>query len=100
MSIYVLDYPLANSVHRLRLPPYCSHNLQSLNWVVYRLFKSIIIVCVTNNPGRTSTVHDNTEILGHTFPKSMTQINIQFRVAGLVPVNRDVFEISLCEWDD
>ena len=38
-------------------------------------------------------MHDNTEILGHTFPKAMTPINIQFRVAGLVPINIDVFQI-------
>ena len=39
-------------------------------------------------------MHDNPEIVGHTFPKAMTPINIQaeFRVAGLVSVNRDVFE--------
>ena len=39
-------------------------------------------------------MHDNPEIVGHAFPKAMTPINIEveFRVAGLVPVNRDVFE--------
>ena len=37
-------------------------------------------------------MHDNPEIVRHTFPKAMTPINIQaeFSVAGLV--NRDVFE--------
>ena len=46
------------------------------------------------HPERTSTIHDIPEIVGHTFPKAMTPINIQaeYRVAGLVPVNRDVFE--------
>ena len=43
-------------------------------------------------------MHDNPEILGHTFSKAMPPINIQFRVAGLVPENRDVFEIVIsCE---
>ena len=39
-------------------------------------------------------MHDNPEIVGHTFPKVISPINIQakFRVAGLVPVNRDVVE--------
>ena len=39
-------------------------------------------------------MHDITEIVGHSFPKVMTEINIQaeYRVAGLVQVNRDVFE--------
>ena len=40
-------------------------------------------------------IHENPEILGHTFPKAMTPNNIQFRVAGLVPVNRGVFEIVI-----
>ena len=37
-------------------------------------------------------MHDNPEIVGHTFPKAMPPINIQaeFMVAGLVPVS--VFE--------
>ena len=43
----MLDYPLANVVHRLRFPPYCYHKFQSLDYVVYGLFKSIITVCVT-----------------------------------------------------
>ena len=42
------------------------------------------------HPRITSTMHDN-----HTFPKAMTPINIQFRVAGLVPDNIDVFEIVI-----
>ena len=48
--------------------------------------------------GRTSIMHDISEIGGHTFPKAMTPINIQakFMVAGLVPVNRDVFEDCYC----
>ena len=49
-----------------------------------------------NPPGKTMTMHDIPEIVGHTFPKpkAMTPTNIQaeFRVAWLVPVNRDVFE--------
>ena len=40
----MLDYPLANG---LRFPPYCSHKLQSLDQLVYSLFKSIITVCMT-----------------------------------------------------
>ena len=49
---------------------------------------------ISNHPGRTITMHDNPEMVGHTFPKAVIPINIQaqFRVAGLVPVNRDVFE--------
>ena len=39
-------------------------------------------------------MHDDPEIVGHTFPKAMPPINIQaeFMVAGVVPINRDVFE--------
>ena len=39
-------------------------------------------------------MHDIPEIVDHTFPKAMIPINIQaeFRVLGLVPLNRDVFE--------
>ena len=40
-------------------------------------------------------MHDHPEILGHTFPKAMTPVNIQFRIAGLVPVNSNVFEIVI-----
>ena len=42
-------------------------------------------------------MHDIPESVDHTFHKAMTPINIQaeFRVAGLVPVNRDVFEIVI-----
>ena len=40
-------------------------------------------------------MYNNPEIICHTFPKAMTPINIQFRVAGIVPVNRDVFEIVI-----
>ena len=91
----MLDYPSENSVHRLRFPPYGSHKLKSLDHVVYGLLKSIITVCVTTGcqPSRENK-HDIPEMVGHTFPKAMTLINIQakFRVAGLVPVNRDVFE--------
>ena len=49
---------------------------------------------MSNHPGKTRPTHDVTEIVGHTFPKAMTSINIQagFRVAGLVPVNIYVFE--------
>ena len=95
----MLDYPLANGVQRLRFPPYCSHKLQSLDYVVYGMFKSIITVCVTTGcltiPGEQAQLHFNLEILDHTFPKAMTPINIQFRVAGLVSVNRDVFDIVI-----
>ena len=39
-------------------------------------------------------MHDIPEIVGHTFPKAMAPIYIQveFREAGLVPVNIYVFE--------
>ena len=47
---------------------------------------------MSNHPGRTSTMPDNPEIVGHTFPEAMTPITIHFRVAILVSVNRDVFE--------
>ena len=40
-------------------------------------------------------MHDDPEIIGHTFPKAKTPINYQFMVAGLVQVNRDVFEIVI-----
>ena len=49
---------------------------------------------MSKRPKRTSTMYDNPEIGGHTFPKAMTPINIQaeFRVLVLVPVNVDVIE--------
>ena len=62
---------------------------------VQEYYNSVCYNWMSNNPGRTSTMHNNTEILGHTFPEVMTPINIQFRVAGLVPVNRGVFEIII-----
>ena len=43
-------------------------------------------------------MHVNPEILGHTFPIAMTANTIQLRVAELVPVNRDVFEIVISCW--
>ena len=98
ISIDVLDYASANGIHMLSFPPHCSHKLQPLDRTVYGPFKKYYnSACdnwMFNRPGRTMTIHDIPEIVGHAFPKVMTPTNIQsgFRVAGLFPVNRYVFK--------
>ena len=81
ISIDVLDYASANGIHMLSFPPHCSHKLQPLDRTVYGPFKKYYdSACdnwMFNHPGRTMTIHDIPEIVGHAFPKAMTPTNIQ-----------------------
>ena len=45
------------------------------------------------NPGKTITIYEISELLGHAFPRAFTPQNIQsgFRVAGIFPFNNDIF---------
>ena len=47
-----------------------------------------------NNPGRSMTIYDIPEIVEKALPQATTPVNIclGFRVAGVYPFNRDIFQ--------
>ena len=81
IRIDVVDYPSANGVHMLRFSSYCFRKLQSLDQMVYGLFKKYYnSECddwMFNHHEIIITMHNIPQIVGHTFPKAITPTNIQ-----------------------
>lgn len=97
ISIEVIDFAKENGVTLLTFPPHCSHKLQPLDRSVYgplkRYYNDSCSRWMLNNPGRTISIHDIGALLGDSYAKAFTPINIMsgFRVSGINPLNPDVF---------
>ncbi|MGL5757251.1 hypothetical protein, partial [Plesiomonas sp.] len=98
LSVDGLDYAKENGVVILSFHPHCSHKLQPLDRSVYGPFKKhVSSAChawMLQNPGKTMSIYDIPGIVAIAYPLAATPTNIQsgFRVAGIYPFNRDVFE--------
>ncbi|XP_072022943.1 uncharacterized protein [Amphiura filiformis] len=100
ISIEVLDYAKANGIVMVSFPPHCSHKLQPLDRSVYgpfkRYYNTACDAWMLNNKVKTMTIYDIPPIVGQAFPRAMTPANIQsgFRVSGVYPFDRDIFDDS------
>lgn len=98
LSIEALNYAKENGVVMLTFPPHTSHKLQPLDRSVFGPFKRYVnSACdnwMTNNPGRTMTIHDIPSIVTKAMPLATTPNNIKsgFQVSGICPYNSDIFE--------
>lgn len=97
LSIKGIELCRDNGVVILSLPPHCSHKLQPLDRTVYGPLKKYVnSLCdswLRNNPGKTMSIYDIPGIVRDALPLAATPKNIQsgFRVSGLYPINRHIF---------
>lgn len=97
ISIESLNYAKENGIHLLTIPPHTSHKTQPLDRSVFGPLKAYFNSACDNwmiqNPGRSITIYDLSELLGHAFPRAFTPQNIQsgFRVTGIFPFNNEIF---------
>ena len=100
LSIDGLDYAKRNGLVMLSFPPHYSHKLQPLDRTVYGPFKkhvnSASDAWMVRNSGKTMTIYDIPGIVALAYPVAASSVNIQagFRVTGIHPFNRDVFDES------
>ncbi len=82
----------------ITFPPHCSHKLQPLDRSVFgpfkRYYNSYCSSWMKDHPGKPMSIHIIAELVGLAFPLAITPANITsgFRVAGLVPFNRFIFD--------
>ena len=79
----------------LTFPPHCSHKLQPLYPSVYGPFKKYVNSAsdaFIHNRARCITIYDIATIVNIAMPPSVTPSNIMagFRVAGIMPFNREI----------
>lgn len=97
LSIPALDFAKENGVVMLSFPPHCSHKLQPLDRSVFGPLKKFVnSACASwmkNHPGSTISIYDIPGIVASSLPHAITPITIMsgFRVAGIYPLNRDIF---------
>jgi hypothetical protein len=97
LSIKALDLAKANGIILITFPPHCSHKLQPLDRSVFGPFKSYFNTMATNwmreHPGETMQIPNIAELVGLAYPLATTPSNILsgFRVSGLSPLNRFIF---------
>ena len=83
----------ANNIHLLCLPSHSSHILQPLDIGVFKSFKSEYSkACrryLTANPGRVITSEVIASLIGETWARSITPVNILsgFEKSGIFPLN-------------
>lgn len=100
ITIAALDYCKNNGIVMLSFPPHCTHKLQpvdrSVNGPLKKAINSACSAWMRNHPGRPMTIHDIPSIVTTAYPIALTPRNIQggFRVTGIVPYNRDIFDES------
>lgn len=100
ISIKALDYCKENGIVVLSFPPHCSHKLQPLDRSVYGPLKKFVNTgCdawMRSHPGQTMSIYDIPSVVASAFPLAFTPRNIQagFRVAGIYPYNRNIFDDS------
>lgn len=97
LSIEGLTLAKENGIIMLSFPPHCSHKLQPLDRSVFKSFKSFYDKSATiwtrEHPGIPMTIMDIARIVGTAVPSALTSSNIMsgFRVAGIAPFNRFIF---------
>lgn len=98
INVAVIDFCKEKGVVLLSLPPPTSHKLQPLDRSVFGPLKKYLAdameAWMKSNPGKTMTIYDVAELAGKALPKASTPSNIMsgFRVSGIFPFNRNVFE--------
>ncbi|XP_076805471.1 uncharacterized protein LOC143449241 isoform X2 [Clavelina lepadiformis] len=97
ISLEVIDYAKDRGIVLLSFPPHCSHKLQPLDRAVYgpfkRYYNSACDCWMKENRGTTMTIYDIPDMVGRSFPRAFTPVNIQsgFKVAGIYPFDSDIF---------
>jgi hypothetical protein len=97
LSITALDLARENGIIMLTFPPHCSHKLQPLDRSVFGPFKTYFNSFATNwmreHPGETMQITNIAGLVGLAYPLATTPSNILsgFRVAGISPFNRFIF---------
>lgn len=97
VSLEVITFAKENGIILLTIPPHTSHKLQPLDRTVYGPLKTFYNNACDNwmlsHPGKTLTIYEIAECLGHAFPLAFTPRNIEsgFRVSGIWPLNADLF---------
>ena len=97
VTIEALSMARENGVVMVSFPPHCTHRLQPLDVSIYSPFKRAFYEACNawqlNNPGRTLTIYNLSELLNIAFPAAFTPRNIMsgFRAPGIYPFNRNAF---------
>ncbi|KAJ8912432.1 hypothetical protein NQ315_006098 [Exocentrus adspersus] len=97
ISVPVINLAKANRIILLTMPPHTSHRLQPLDRTVFGPYESFYgEACrdwMVNNPGKTISIYDVSEIIGKAFAKAFTITNIVsgFAVTGICPYNENLF---------
>lgn len=98
ITVAVIDYSKANRVVMLTLPPHCTHKMQPLDRSIFGALKAYYNSACTswmdNNPGTTMRIDHIASLVGQALPKATKRENIKigFKVCGIFPYNRDVFD--------
>ena len=93
ISIDVIEFARANSIHMLCLPAHTTHVLQPLDVGVFKSFKTNFSKACTSylskHPGRVITPDILASLVAAAIPCSFTSLNILsgFRKCGLFPLN-------------
>ena len=74
ISVERFDYASESGVFMLTFTP---HKLQSLGCTVYGQFYKSCESWMYYNPGKTMTIYETQEMIGCSYPNSVTQANIQ-----------------------
>lgn len=97
ISIESLNFAKENGINLLTIPPHTSHKTQPLDRTVFGPLKAYYDTACSDwmdqNPAKTITIYEISELLGKAFPKAFTPQNILsgFRVTGIYPFNKDIF---------
>lgn len=100
LSLPVIDFCRDNGIVLLSFPPHCSHKLQPLDRSVYGPLKKYVSRAMdswlNSHPGKRITIYDIPEVVSSALPEAASPRNIVsgFRVSGIWPYNRSVFQDS------
>jgi len=99
LSLDALNLAKENGVDMLSFPPHRSHRLQPLDRSVYGPFKKYVSAAQDGwmrSNGHTMSIYDIPQIVAMALPSAANAANIcsGFKVTGIVPFNRHVFENS------
>lgn len=98
LGLQTIDFCRENGIVLLSFPPHTSHKLQPLDRTVYGPLKSYLNnsmdAWMKNNPGQTMTIYNLPGLVAEALPRAATPTNILsgFKVTGIYPFNRDVFQ--------